>query len=557
MATKDEVVSAITHIMNNQHNDQWRGKLNDYEYQQLKALYEDSTPGSTWVPDTLIGSLRNQWPALFDPKTGAEVNPREAAESPSTSPAGSMGSGGSQPQPTPAGQGTPGGTEQGAGSDQMSGKAADTIKQLDEALKKNHSAINDADVQLSDAILSAKTSDAQSKSTLDGLKQSVIDQVTKIGPEAMKTRAGMEELATYLDSKTKEILNVVKTANLDSESQSKILDALTARYTALGKNAQGSQPGGTADNPQDPGGVSPQGSGGGGATPADPGGGGGLPPDPLLSGGLPSDPFMSGIGQALGPALGAAAGIPAQMAGMIPGVGGGGGGLGDLGSTIGSALRDSGAGRDGADDKPGDQLRDQHAGTQDNNKPGTGPDGKPLTDQNQGPGADQNHTQQTGNNGQPVAGPAAPAGPDLTVKIEGLGEVKAPNGPLASAAREIVNGGNVHDAYNRFNIALPPPGTPVTAPISPGNTVFGDVGQYNDHQIMALGDRKAWVNGKVVSLDQIEQGTNFLGWIHPTVPVPATAAPVTAAPPVMAAAAPAAPSPGFTVSTALPNVDIK
>lgn len=555
MATKDEVVSAITHIMNNQHNDQWRGKLNDYEYQQLKSIYEDSTPGSTSVPDTLIGSLRNQWPALFDPKTGAEVNPVEAPVSPSTSPAGSMGSGSSKQEPTSSGQGTPG----AEGSDQISGKAADTIKQLDEALKKNHSAINDADVQLSDAILSAKTSDAQSKSTLDGLKQSVIDQVNKIGPDAMKTRAGMEELATYLDSKTKEILNVVKTANLDSESQSKIMDALTARYTALGKNAQGSQPGGTPGNPDTPGGVTPQAPGGGGTTPGDLGGGGGaLAPDPLLSGGLPSDPFMSGIGQALGPAVGAAAGIPGQMAGMIPGLGGGGGGgLGDLGSTIGSALRDNSSGRDGADDKPGDQLKDQHAGPQDNNKSGQNSDNNKAggTDQNQQQGTDQNHTQQTGN-GQPVAGPAAPAGPDLTVKIEGLGDVKAPNVPLASAAREVLNGGNVHDAYNRFNIALPPPGTPVTAPVSPGNTVFGDVGQYNDHQIMALGDRKAWVNGKVVSLDQIEQGANFLGWLHPAVPVPATAAPVVAAPPVMAAAAPA-PAAGFTVSTALPNVDIK
>lgn len=555
MATKDEVVSAITHIMNNVHSDQWRGKLNDYEYQQLKSIYEDSTSGSTSVPDTLIGSLRNQWPSLFDPKTGAEVNPREAPVSPSTSPAGSMGSGGTGQPSAPAGQSS--GSEQGsgAGSDQLSGKAADTIAQLDDALKKNHSAINDADVKLTDAILSAKTSDAQSKATLDGLKQSVIDQVGKIGPEAMKTRAGMEELATYLDGKTKEILNVVKTANLDSESQSKIMDALTERYTALGKNGKGGPGGSTEENPDNPGGVAPQGPGGagGGSAPTDPGGV--LPPDPLLSGGLPSDSMLAGMGQALGPALGAAAGIPAQMAGMIPSVGGGGGGLGDLGSTIGSALRDSGAGKDGADDKPADQLKDQHGGTPD--KPGDNDTNKPgLKDQHQGPGTDQNNGTQQAGNPQPVAGPAAPAGPDLNVKIEGMGDVKAPNAPLAAAAREVLNGGNVHDAYNRANIALPPPGTPVTAPISPGSTVFGDVGQYNDHQIMALGDRKAWVGGKVVALDQIETGPNFLGWLHPTVPVPPTAAPVTAPPPVMSAAAPAT-GPGLAVSTALPTVEIK
>ncbi|QSN49631.1 DUF4226 domain-containing protein [Mycobacteroides abscessus] len=565
MATKDEVVSAITHIMNNIHSDQWRGKLNDFEYQQLKSIYEDSTAGDTPVKDTLIGSLRNQWPTLFDPKTGGEVNPREApvvAQTPSasTSPAGSTG-----PNPGPespkaeSGQGS----SSSDGSDELSGKAADAAKKLDTALAKNHSDINDANGQLSDAILSAKTSDEVGKGKLNSLKQSIIDEVNRIGPNAMDTRAGMEEFATFLQGKTSDILNVVRTANLDSESQAKVMDALTARFTALGKKGgQPGKPGADPDNPAAPGtpgepGATP-GAPGSPGTPADPG----LAPDPLLSGALPSDSLLGAAGSALGPAAGALGALPGMLGSAIPGIGGGsGGGLGDLGSTIGSALRDAN-GPAGEDGKPV-ELKDQHTGGDDkhgeDNK-----DGKPVELKDQKPGADPNATPQqqpgTPANGVPVAAAGAAPGPDLTVKIEGLGDVKLDNAAMAMAGREVVAGGNVHDAYNRAGIALPPPGTPVTTnAVSPGKTVFGDVGQYVDHQIMALGDNKAWVNGKVVSLDQIEQGPNFLGWMHPNLPTPAAPVPVTApgpvpaaAAPVIAASAPAAPS--VSVGAAFPGL---
>lgn len=560
MATKDEVTSAITHIMNTLHSDQWRGKLNNFDFQQLKAIYEDDTPGSTYVKDTLLGALRNQWPTMFDPKTGAEVNPPAAPgpPSPPTTPAGSTGgpdinspentdpklnnppapnNQGQQPNPA---EGQPASPE---GADELSGKAADTVKKLDGALAKNRTDLNEADVQLSDAILTATTSDEAGKTKLNTLKQSIIDEVNRIGPEAMNTRAGMQEFATFLQDKTSDIMNVVGTAKLDSESQSKVMDALTARFNALGQH--NGQSGGDPADPAEPG---PGAQPGAPGTPAEPGatpgapGEPGLPPDPLLGGGLPSDPFMQGLGGALGPALGGLSSLPQALGGAIPSFGGGGGGgLSDLGPAIGSALRDAGANDkpENTDDKPS-ELKDQHAGKPDEKTDETkDPETKPAgqTDQGQ-PGQPAT----PGQPGQPpVAGATpAPAGPDLTVKVEGLGDLKADNPALAMASREVLAGGNVHDAYNRFNIPIPPPGTPVTDnAISPGKTVFGDIGQYTDHQIMALGDNKAWVNGQVVPLDKVEQGTNFLGWLHPTMPAPATPVGVTAPPPVMAA--PAAP----------------
>ena len=214
MATKDEVVSAITHIENLLHTDNWRGALNNSDYQRLKAILEDQTSGETWVPDSLIGALRNQWPKYFDPKTGTELTPAPDPPPPLTAPPPAPG----PPPPGPSGPTPP----PGPGGDDMSGQAADAAKKLDAALAKNHSALNDADVQLTDAILAATAADEHSRGQLDALKQSVIDQVTRIGPEALQTRAGMEELATFLQNKTSDILNVVRNAHLDSQSQAKV-----------------------------------------------------------------------------------------------------------------------------------------------------------------------------------------------------------------------------------------------------------------------------------------------------------------------------------------------
>lgn len=434
------------------------------------------------------------------------------------------------------------------GDDAMSGKAADAAHELDAALEKNHSDLNDADVQLTDAILSATAADDQGKGELDGLKQSIIDEVHRIGPEAGKTRAGMAELAEFLKGKTSDIVRVAHSQHVDSDSKSKVLDALAARFGALDKEGKTDHP-----DPAVPpaGGAPPLGAPGG---PGGPGGGlpvgggdpTGLGNDPLLAGPLPSDALLGGLPGALGPALGSAAGIPAALGSAIPGLGGG--GLGDLGGSLGSALRDA-RGSDEGDDHSSD-LKDHHGGPDgkggaqgsNNNTPGA------LTDQHQSQGNG------TGANGQaqtvPAAGPgqppAGPPAPDPNVDVKGLGPVKVDNAALATASRQVLAGGNLHDEYNKNNIAVPPPGTPVEAPVSPGKTVFGDVGQYMGKQIMALGNQKAWVDGQAVDFDKIDFGTDFLGWLHPSLPT----APVAASIPV-AAAPPAAPAP--TLAAGLPG----
>ena len=194
----------------------------------------------------------------------------------------------------------------------MSGSAVDAAKRLDDALAKNHSAINDADDELADAVLKATSSSDEGRKRLQGLQQEIVDEVNKLD-STLDTAPGQQQLAEFLQNKTGDILDVLKNGSLDADSQAKVLDGLTARYQALHDGGKGSgddpsNPGGT---PQDPGGTpAPGAPGAPGAAGTDPGDTGGAgDDDPSLEGGLPSDAMMGGLG-ALGPAMGALGWLP-------------------------------------------------------------------------------------------------------------------------------------------------------------------------------------------------------------------------------------------------------
>ena len=256
------------------------------------------------------------------------------------------------PPPPPDPQAPPPPTEPASAPPGMSGPGVDAAKKLDDALAKNHSAINDADDELADAVLKATSSSDEGRKRLQGLQQQIIDEVNKLD-STLDTTPGQQQLAQFLQDKTGDILDVLKNGSLDADSQAKVLDGLTARYQALHDGGKGSgdnpaNPGGT---PQDPGGTpAPGAAGAPGAAVADPGDPGGAGADDAgLEGGLPSDATPGGLG-GLAPAMGALGGLPAALGSAIPGLGGGGGGLGDLGSALGSALRDPG--RDSAERPP-------------------------------------------------------------------------------------------------------------------------------------------------------------------------------------------------------------
>ncbi|MBY0440585.1 MAG: DUF4226 domain-containing protein [Mycobacteriaceae bacterium] len=409
------------------------------------------------------------------------------------------------PPTPPVGQTIPAAVPNAGG---LEGAAADAAKRLDDALEKNRSAINTADEQLADAILKATTFSAEGKARLQALQQSIIDEVKKLGP-TLDTPTGQQQLADFLQGKTSEILNVLKTAGLDSSSQGAVLDGLAARYAALDSHKPGSEPGAEehSGTPTGVGASLGNTTGAPGATP--------LTDDSVL-GGLAPDPLMAGLGSLAGPTLGALGGMPAAFGQMMPFGGGLGGGLplGDLGA----AIRYGGAHGDPTD-KP-DDLKDP-AQTR---SPAAKSDGSEKPDQLTDPttsspdtklSTEQQPTASAGSTAAPAQAPPAAAAQDATVKLPDGSTVRVDNSAVAQAGRAVLQGVNINDAFQQAGIPLSPPGTPVTAPVSPSRLAFGDIGQYTDHRVMALGGSKVWLNGQVTALEQLETGPNFLGWEHP------------------------------------------
>lgn len=445
------------------------------------------------------------------------------------------------PPPPPDPQAPPPPTVPASAPPGMSGSAVDAAKRLDDALAKNHSAINDADDELADAVLKATSSSDEGRKRLQGLQQEIIDEVNKLD-STLDTAPGQQQLAEFLQGKTDDILDVLKNGSLDADSQAKVLDGLTARYQALHDGGKGSgddssKPGGA---PQDPGGTpAPGGPGAPGASATDPGDPAGAGDDSLLPGGLPSDAMLGGLG-GLGPAMGALGGLPAALGSAIPGLGGGGGGLGDLGSAIGSALRDPGHdSAQEASDEHTDPLKDpsDSSSKDDKSQNVNQPTG------NQGDNSGNAGAQNAGaGSGAPAAaaGPGQVPAPSTQVQLPDNSVRTADSPAMAQAGRAVLGGGDIDDAYSAAGLQLPPVGSAVSTPVSPSRLQFGDIGQYSDHRVMALGKDTVWINGQVTPIDQLETGPNFLGWTHPTASTSPTVVASASLPPTTPPSPPAA-----------------
>jgi hypothetical protein len=523
MATAAEVVAAIDHIT--RYKPEWRGTLNDADFAALNDMYQrakhhpeewliNNDPPIT-LDDKYLGALRLDNPTLFD---GAKpVDPPGAP--PATVPASV------DAPPTTPGQ-TPPRVDDG-----FSGRAAEASQRVDDALEKNKTALAEADEELVDAVLGAKTGSDEGKAQLRTLQTALVDQIHKLGP-TLDTPAGQQQLNDFLQSKTQEILGIVKSSGMDAESKTEVLDALAQRYDAV-KDSAGA--GGGATDPATTSGNDQAGSGAGGSAgapaPADAGasgagGGDPLASDPLLSG-LASDPLMAGLGGLAGPAMGALSGLPGAMGSMMPGMGGGfggGGGLSDLGGAIGGAIKDAAARTpddpaealkddpvakpEGAEQGSTDEKPDEAAATDD------GKEGAPATEPAAAKPADGAQPQPVAAETGQVPPPAQP-GPDVAVKLPDGSTVTADSPQLAHAGRLVLEGASLDDAAGQAQVTVLPPGAPVNEPVSPSQLKLMDYGQFTDHRVMALGNGKVWLNGQVTPVEEMPTGPNFLGWARP------------------------------------------
>jgi hypothetical protein len=153
-----------------------------------------------------------------------------------------------------------------------------------------------------------------------------------------------------------------------------------------------------------------------------------------------------------------------------------------------------------------------------------GPDGGDRHHEPRDAGANDSPADSHGDNTQPAAADEPPDQPPTTELAGGSTEVPLPDGTIAhapdhraaAAVRAALGGADIAEAYRREGIVLPPPGTPVQAPIAAADLMAGDVGVWKDHLLMALGDSKVLVAGQVEPQSSVATGTDFLGWTRPT-----------------------------------------
>lgn len=109
-------------------------------------------------------------------------------------------------------------------------------------MAKNTTALAEADEELVDAVLGAKTGSDEGNGR--SCRHCKLHWWTnhKLGP-TLDTPAGQQQLNDFLQSKTQEILGIVKSSGMDAESKAEVLDALQ-RYDAR-KDSAGSGTGST------------------------------------------------------------------------------------------------------------------------------------------------------------------------------------------------------------------------------------------------------------------------------------------------------------------------
>ncbi|ORX15983.1 hypothetical protein AWC31_01020 [Mycolicibacterium wolinskyi] len=355
------------------------------------------------------------------------------------------------------------------------------------------------------------------------------DKKTQMGPEALNNPAGLLTFQKFLDEKLAEVQKILADAHVDSATQAQILKELGDEYRTTGpKGDEHDEAGGRGGE----GGSSGGGGGDGGGTGGTGGGPAAVGGGPVAGGGEPLEDPLAGLGplgggtmdplSAMGPALAGLGSLPQMMSGM----GGGGLPIGDLGSMLGSLGGGlAGMAKDGFNDKPAEEApKSPEDGFKDEEgKKPEGPEDEFKDDKPQPPpqptpadplaGDPKAKNETAPEAAAPEAGKAEPGESDLTVKA-GDEVFTAPDPTTKAVMDDVINKGmGVTAAYAAHNIQLPPPGTAVTAPVDPNMMKGGELGYFDAQEpILALGNRKIWLDGQVQPLSALGSRTDFLGW---------------------------------------------
>ena len=464
MSTHDELLDAVKHVRDRTGDpNAWQTGLAPSE---VVAVLSPATGPERL--DAILSKIRRQHSDLFD---GGPPGVRPA----------------SPPVDVPA-----------ASSDRETGNAADAIAQAEAALAHQNSASSQLDLQVTAAILNAHLKAVEGREALTKLQQETEAAVQ--ARSDLDTPAGARDFQRFLIGKLRDIRAVVMNASLDDTSKSALMAAWTSLYDASK---------GGPDNPGEQASAVPV------AAPAreasqqptdnlDTGW------DPLLDSALADDPEPlaadpSGQGPAGAVTPSAATTplatptIPDFGTGSVPGLGS----MAGWGAPGGLPL--SGLAGDGADPALRD-LGDEGRGSRDRDP---GDDTSAETDDKDAEDASVDKTE------PPPPGPTVVALPDGDT-------VTAASPQLAAAIKAAVGGAPIAEAFHQQGITIPAPGTAVENPIDPQQLAPGDIGIFTDRHTLALGHRKALLDGQIQDIATVS-GPSFLGWEHP--PTATTIAP--------------------------------
>jgi hypothetical protein len=111
----------------------------------------------------------------------------------------------------------------------QSGKAADAVRTLQAGLSNDYSEIRSAEIQLTEAILSAHAVTVSGRVALQDIQRQVIEAINN-PVAALGTPAGERGFLLFLRTKVGEIADIVETGALTDEDHAKLTRALGSGY---------------------------------------------------------------------------------------------------------------------------------------------------------------------------------------------------------------------------------------------------------------------------------------------------------------------------------------
>lgn len=346
------------------------------------------------------------------------------------------------------------------------GAAAEAIRRAETALARQNSVTANVDLQVVAAVLNAHSTHGAGAAALEELQHEIESAVaTRTG---LDTPAGAREFQRYLVDRLHDIRAVVDDACLDDTSKAALAAALAALYSTAGSAETA---GSAAPAPAPPAPPAPPGPPGPPSWPRSP-----EPPAPdaapldLGLGPVPDSDVDSGLDVAgdPGPPVAGPAPPPAlpSISGGVPAPAMPSLGLPPLSALSGLA---------------------------------------PLRPTADGPAQDP----QTGSVPEETGSVEPESVPDQTESPPG----EKLSGVIAAA----VAGTPIAEAFGLHGIAIPEPGSPVSAPLDASQVIAGDVGILTDRHALALGNGKALLDNQIVPIDAVNR-PGFIGWQHPGVP---------------------------------------